>query len=221
MGRKLINIILVIIIILGFIAVIVTQKIKISSITTEEISKYIPGSVIYAVMLILGLYCLKAVTFIIPMALLYISAGVILPPFWAIMFTFICLAAEMTIGFYIGRHMGRSRVMEKVAMNKKVSKLTGYVEDNSFLSCFVIRFVPGFPPDLVSMLLGTTSIKYFQFLSGSILGLMPIMIPIVLMGNSITSPWSREFLIPFAIITILSLSAIVVYRIWIKKHRGE
>jgi uncharacterized membrane protein YdjX (TVP38/TMEM64 family) len=163
MSRKLINIILVIIIILAFIAVVVMQKIEINSITTEEISKYMPGSVIYAVMLLMGLYCLKAVAFIIPMALLYISAGVILPPFWAIILTFICLAAEMTIGFYMGRHMGHSQVMEKVAGNKKVSKLTGYVENNSFFSCFVARFVPGFPTDLVSMLLGTTNIKFSIF----------------------------------------------------------
>jgi uncharacterized membrane protein YdjX (TVP38/TMEM64 family) len=83
----------------------------------------------------------------------------------------------------------------------------------------VVRFVPGFPTDIISMLPGTTDMKYSQFLFGSIPGLIPVMIPMVLIGSSITGPCSKEFLISFAIVAILSLSATVVYGRWIKKRK--
>ncbi len=99
--------------------------------------------------------------------------------------------------------------------------VNGFLDIGEVLTTLKDLLVPGFPTDLMSMFFGATNTKYYQFLTGSLLGLIPGMIPIVLIGDAIANPLSKEFLIPFSISTVLSISAVLLYRVWIKKHKKQ
>jgi len=208
---------IVLIVIVTIIIIVLIPDFK--NLTSDEISSYIPKSIILATLLLIGLYCLKAITIVVPAALLYIIAGVIFPPIPAILVTLICLIIELTIGYYVGRYLGQKQVMKLVDRNKHLNRFIKYIKNKSLTSCFIVSFIPGIPIDLKSMLFGATNTKYHKFLAGSILGLSPLMIPIVLIGNSITNPLSKEFMIPFSICVAISLSSLLFYRIWLKGHK--
>jgi uncharacterized membrane protein YdjX (TVP38/TMEM64 family) len=219
MNKTLRIIQIVLIVIVTIIIIVLIPDFK--NLTSDEISDYIPKSIILASLLLLGLYCLKAITIVIPAVLLYIIAGVIFPPIPAIVVTLTCLIIELTIGYYVGRYLGQKRVMKLVDRNKHLNRIIRYIKNKSLTSCFVVSFVPGFPIDLTSMLFGASNTKYYQFLAGSLLGLTPAMIPIVLIGNYITDPLSKEFMIPFSICVAISLSSLLFYYIWLKGRRAQ
>jgi len=82
-----------------------------SKLTVEEILTYTPKHPFMAAAVLLALYSLKALVCAIPMTVLYISAGIMFPPAWAIAVTYAGLICEITIGYWVGRYMVSEQVM--------------------------------------------------------------------------------------------------------------
>ena len=184
---------------------------RIISITPEELAGLLPDSALAAAIVLFAVFCLKAVVFIIPMLLLYICAGLIMPPHAAVIFTLFCVAAEMTIGFFAGRKLGLNGVKQIADGSKYAGKLFERINENVFLSSFLLRIIPVFSLDIVSMIFGAADANYPEFLAGSLLGVLPGLVPAVLAGNSISKPLSGEFLIPFSLFAVLSITCTAIY----------
>lgn len=219
MNRTLKVLQFVVIVILIVIAAFFMSKMK--DITADELAELMPDSVVLAAASLFVLFCLKAIVIVIPMVVLYVCAGIILPPATAIVFTLFCVAAELTIGFFAGRKLGYYRVKNLADSSKYTGKLFEKINDNVFISSFLLRLVPVFSADILSMIFGAADAKYLEFIAGSILGIIPSMVPVVLAGNSITKPMSEEFLIPFSICVVLSVSCTIAYRIISKKKEKK
>ena len=155
----------------------------------------------------------------IPLTVLYIAAGVIFPVRWAIVLTYFSLVVETSIGFFLGRSLGRKRVQALVDHNERAKKIMEFGKDHSILSCFVLRLIPGPPIELTNMLAGTTDIKYHHFILGTLLGYTPGMIPLVLMGGAMAEPLSAKFLIPLACSIIITFSIAGGY-LWRKRRKS-
>ena len=123
-----------------------------SKLTVEEILTYTPKHPFMAAAVLLAPYCLKAVVCAIPMTVLYISAGIMFPPAWAIAVTYTGLICEITIGYWVGRYMGSERVMVLADKNEKAGKLIRYMDRHSNIVVFIVRLVPGpLPFDIMSL----------------------------------------------------------------------
>ncbi|NLM09926.1 MAG: TVP38/TMEM64 family protein [Clostridiaceae bacterium] len=194
---------------------------KIKSLTPEELSELMPDSVTLAAVVLFILFCIKSLIFVIPMILLYICAGLILPPAIAVVFTIFCVTVEMTIGFFTGKKLGHNRVKKIADDSKYAGKLFNKINENVFVNSFLLRLVPVFSLDIVSMIFGAADADYPEFIAGSVLGIIPGLVPVVLAGNSITDPLSRGFLIPFAVFLILSVSCTIIYYIRSKKLKNN
>ncbi len=205
----------VVIIILIVIAAFFMSKMK--DLTADELTELMPDSVVLAAATLFVLFCLKAIVIVIPMIALYVCAGIILPPATAIVFTLFCIAAEFTIGFFAGRKLGYNKVKKLIDSSIYTGKLFEKINENVFICSFLLRLIPIFSADIVSMIFGAADTKYPEFLAGSIIGVIPSMLPVVLAGHSITKPMSGEFLIPFSICVVLSVSFTIAYRIINKK----
>ena len=130
-----------------------------SSASLSDLMTILPDTRGAAGVVLFLLFCAKAVVVIIPIILLYLGAGIVFSPGNAILFTLFCLAAEMTLGYWIGRKLGRHHVQELLKRFKLAGRVTEYIRDNSFLSVFAVRLVPGPPPDLISMQIGRASCR--------------------------------------------------------------
>lgn len=205
--------------IIAFIVMAVFLISHIRNLTPEELSELMPDSVMLAATVLFVLFCMKSVVFIIPMILLYICAGLIMPPVVAVVFTVFCVTVEMTIGFFAGRKLGSDRVKTIADGNKYAGNLFGKINDNVFISSFLLRIIPVFSLDVISMIFGAANADYLEFIAGSVLGVIPGLVPAVLAGKSITEPLSAEFLVPFSVFAVLSVSCTAIYFIKNKKKK--
>jgi uncharacterized membrane protein YdjX (TVP38/TMEM64 family) len=189
--------------------------------TLSDLMQILPDTRGAAALTLFLLFCAKAVVVIIPIIVLYLGAGIVFSPFQAIMFTIVCLTAEMTIGYWIGRKLGRHHVQELLNRYKMAGKVTEYIRDNSFISVIAVRLVPGPPPDLISMLLGAARVEYRDYLAASLLGLLPLMIPVVLIGNAISNPETNGVSILIGISILMTITAFFLNRMLVRRYLQE
>ena len=113
--------------------------------SVQSLLDFTPESPALAALVFLGLYCLKAFVLFIPLTVLYLGAGVLFPVGWAFVLTYFCLIVESSIGFFLGRRLGRKRVRDLLSHSERGRKLLDFSNNNSILSGFIIRMIPG-PP---------------------------------------------------------------------------
>lgn len=180
---------------------------RIRGLGVADILEFTPSSPVLAAAVLLGLYCLKAFTLVIPLLVLYLSAAVMFPLGWALVITYLCLTAEMTISYFIGRRFGQKGILAKLEKYQQAKQILDFGKDNDsgIIKSLMVRLIPGLPVELGSMFLGATNVRYLPYLIGTLLGVSRGAIPIILMGSAVNNPLSPAFLVPFFITVVLSL----------------
>jgi uncharacterized membrane protein YdjX (TVP38/TMEM64 family) len=204
----IISIILILIIVIG----IFKRSAPLSLETITNILSYTKESSAQTILVILTIYTIKPIVMIIPLVAIYIATGMIFPTFYAIMISYVGLTIEMTLGFFIGRKISKSKVFETLSENKYASKIIQFGNKNSILSSFMVRVVKGPPADLTSMFMGSTGMSYIQYILGTLLGVTPGMIPVIFMGSAVYNPLSAKFITPLLIYIIFMIITFVLFR---------
>lgn len=161
---------------------------------------------------ILILYVIKTIVMIIPLNVLYIATGMILPPLYAVIISYIGVAVEMTLGFFIGRRIKQTDSFKKLAKNKYANKVMEFGNSNSILSSMLVRIVKGPPADLTSIFMGSTGMNYPHYILGTLIGITPGMIPVIFMGKAVFNPFSAEFFVPLVLYIIFMVVTFVIFR---------
>lgn len=182
------------------------------TVNPSEVIDFINASASRGLIVLIGLYSLKAVTFVIPVALLFIASGAFLPIFQAIILTYALIAIEFSLTFYIGRRLGQERVSVLLSKNKRTQKLLTMNLEEGFLVTMILRIIPNPSLDLVSLILSTTNVKYKTFILASLVGVSPSLLTYIFIGDAIWDPLSMAFLVPILIRLVLSISTLVYYR---------
>lgn len=200
-------------------AIVVFFGAALKRISINDILSIAPHNYVLASLTILGLYAVKSVSVVFPLLVLYIAAGAMFPTLYAILLSaaglFICIA----IPYYIGRFSGSEAVGKLVKKYPKAQQLSDYSEKNGVFLSYLLRVVNILPGDIISMLLGASGMDFRTYAVGSILGLLPVMIPAVLVGKNLENPTSMQFILPFAVMIIISLASTVLYNRYKKRNR--
>lgn len=117
----------------------------------------------------------------------------------------------------IGRGSGAGAVGKLLEKHPKLASIVERQQNNDFFLSFFLRVVGFLPGDLVSMHLGSINISFGPYLMASMLGALPSVISITLMGASITDPTSPLFLISAALTAALALSSLLIYYMYQKR----
>jgi uncharacterized membrane protein YdjX (TVP38/TMEM64 family) len=161
---------------------------------------------------ILIIYVIKTIVMVIPLNVLYIAAGMILPPLYAVIISYIGVTVEMTLGFFIGRRIKQTNTFKKLGKNKYANKVMEFGSSNSILSSMLVRIVKGPPADLTSILMGSTGMNYPQYILGTLIGITPGMIPVIFMGKAVFNPFSAEFFVPLVLYLIFIIVTFIIFR---------
>lgn len=188
-------------------------------ISMEDILNAVPDNMLLSVAAILALYAIKSVSIVFPLMVLYVSVGALFPVLPAILINAAGMLLCITIPFFIGRFSGREAVDKLVGKYPKAQKISDYSCENTVFFSYLLRIINLLPGDLVSMLLGASGMNYFAYGVGSMLGLVPVMIPAVLVGQNIDQPLSVAFLLPFGVIVLLSLASSIFYNRYRKRKQ--
>lgn len=157
-----------------------------------------------AILLIFGVYVIKAILLVLPASVIYISVGVALDTKTAVLVNVIGIAIEVIITYFLGKFLGKDTVEKKLRGTKGGDKLLSMKDKNKNLATFIIRFVPAFPIDFSSLFMGAFDFKFLPYFLCSVAGLAPRVIAFTILGDKIYD------LIPMKYIVLIAIAAIPV-----------
>jgi len=181
------------------------------NITSEDLQDYFQSSMIFGIVGFLFLYAVKSITMTFPNSVLYIAAGFLFPTWIAILVTYIGLTLSLSVGYWAGRKLGETNVYDSFAKQKHLHSLIQKYGHDLPLLCFMLRLL-SLPFGFANFFFGALKMPFFKYVLISLLGVTPIMLPIVFSGASITNPLSPKFLIPFGISVAIIFIIFVIFK---------
>jgi len=182
------------------------------NIEVSDIVNFTPNNPWLAALVMLALFCIKTVVMVIPLVVLYISAGIMFPAGWAFAICFVGLFLEMTIGYHIGKRLSFERVNGLTSRYKRLENLIPEEGGVSLPMGFLLRMTP-LPFDIVSMIKGAFGMKYKSYVLITYAGTLLSIIPYIYIGRYITTPLSMEFIIPLILIVLLMVCPFIISKI--------
>lgn len=187
----------------------------------DEIIGLSHGNFFIAIILIIIAYALKAIVMFIPMAALYLAVGALFSNIIAVTLVnlfgiFVCL----TVGYINGRIIAGNRAEEFLQKHPKLKKLNDVETNDCILFSFLVRVFGFLPCDVVSVYCGIKKLPYIQYIIGAMLGMLPGLILIGIMGTNIDEPTSPGFIVPLLINLCISVLSVIFYN-YMKKHRRK
>lgn len=187
------------------------------NVTVQDILNFTPENTLIAILVILGMYALKSLSFFFPMLVIIVASGSIFPLWIAILVNTAGLFIQVTIPYFLGRFAEREFVEKLVNKHKSAEKLKQYKSENEFFISFILRVINITPCDLVSMLLGSMNVSYKKYILGSMAGIIPGMIFTTIVGSALDDPTSPKFII--SLCGDVAISAISIFIYWIIRKR--
>ena len=180
------------------------------NLTVKEILSYQPNDPIAAGASLLGLYVLKSIDFIIHSAVLFSACGIMFNIPTALIINYIGAVIMITPFYFLGRHAGRPLLVSLTEKHEKLRVLTQSGVKNRLLLTALLRST-GLSMHLVSLYLGASDTRYREYLSGSLLGLTPMLIVYTVLGQSVSDVSSPAFIVSAVLGIVLPLASLIIY----------
>ncbi|MEI6577829.1 MAG: VTT domain-containing protein [Eubacteriales bacterium] len=160
------------------------------------------SSIAVAIAAVLGIYLIKSVLFVVPASIIYIYVGMAFNTSEALIINLAGIIIEVTLTFWLGRFLGGAYVEKKIRGQKWGDKLLNIKQKNTLSFLFVVRLLPAFPIDFISLFLGASGIGFLPYFLISVFGIMPRVILFTILGDGIYDYIPMELLVFFAIFSI-------------------
>jgi uncharacterized membrane protein YdjX (TVP38/TMEM64 family) len=120
---------------------------------------------------------------IVPVVLLIAATGLVFGPILGPLYAMAGCLTSASVGFAIGRRMGRRRV-ERWG-GERVARLSRAIQRNGTLAVFFVRKVPA-PFTLSNIVVGASSVRYRDFMIGTLLGMGAFVVALAGFGYQLT-----------------------------------
>ncbi|MFH1061922.1 MAG: TVP38/TMEM64 family protein [Candidatus Omnitrophota bacterium] len=164
-------------------AVLRLSGINYSSMSVAQIKTSIKSYGAWAPLIYILIYQIRPFI-LLPSSMASVAAGII----WgweALVYIYLASVICATWQFFIARYFARAAVERMV--NPKAKEIEKYIEKNSLVSVIFIRMIPIVVWDIQNLILGLTKIKYWKYILGTIIGILPGSIFFVYFGDSLVS----------------------------------
>jgi uncharacterized membrane protein YdjX (TVP38/TMEM64 family) len=151
-----------------------------------------------------GAYAVAA-TLLLPAAPFTIGAGLLFGPVLGTATALVGATVGATGAFLLGRVLGRGAV-ERFA-GQRVAALDRYLSRRGFVAVLIVRLVPLFPFNLISVVAGVTGIPVREYVLATAVGIIPGTVAYAALGGTIENPTSPAFLGALAIFALVTLAA--------------
>jgi Uncharacterized conserved protein len=85
--------------------------------------------------------------------------------------------------------------------------------ESGFNIMLFMRLSMLFPADALSYAAGLTQMKFTHFFAGTVIGFLPEVISITLLGHSIKKPMSKEFFMSIGLIVVTATLSLVIQKV--------
>lgn len=177
--------------------------------TAQELVNYQPDSPFVSSLIMIGLFLLKSVDFAMHSGVLYAANGIMFPLPLALLFNMAGVIIMITPSYFWGRAYGPAILQ---TLKEKYPKLQSFEQQSrGEIVLAVLMRSTGIPLHIASLYMGAAQFSYKRYMAGSLLGILPIMIPYTVMGESANDFHSPVFIISIIVEVLVSLSSIMIY----------
>ncbi|MBU0481141.1 MAG: TVP38/TMEM64 family protein [Proteobacteria bacterium] len=137
-----------------------------------------------------------------PAEFLTIANGMVFGPFWGVVITWVGAMLGAYASFGLTRRYGRPFVARKVNRSQ-LEKIDRWVQDQGAMSLLLSRFIPIISFNLINYGAGMTRISWWTFSWTTGLGILPMTLMMVILGDNVhVLPWWTWVILLVAIIGI-------------------
>ena len=178
-------------------------------------------SLLAAVLTVLGVYVLKGLVFVIPASLFYISVGMAFEPLTAVAVNLAGILLEVTVSYVFGRFLGGAYIAKLLQSKKGGQRILEMQNKRSgAASVFVMRLLPVFPIDFVSLFLGGSKYPFVKYLLLSVAGIAPRVILFTLLGDTIYDYIPMRLIITLIVIAVPMAAIAVLMRMLYRRKKS-
>lgn len=186
-------------------------------ISVESIVAWTPHSIPLAILLMLLLFALKSVSFVLYCGIFYAASGTLFPLPLAIAVNILGTAVMALFPYFLGRALGTEAVDQLLARKPAIQKLRDMRQGNDFLFVFLVRACR-LSYDVVSLFMGAVGVPFKKYLPASVLGTLVPIVTYPIIGMSLSDPHSPMFRLSILAEIVLAAAAIVVWKLYQRRH---
>lgn len=180
----------------------------------EQLQTWLQQMGIWAPIIYILLYTIGTLL-ILPSTPLNLTGGAIFGAWVGTLWTTVAAIIAAITAFAFTRTVGRELIAKKLA--GRWEAIDAEMHQGGLFYMFAIRLLPIIPYGLVNFAAGLTSIRFRDYLIGTILGTVPGVLPFVMMGSGLQA-LSQGDIVP--LMFAFTLTAILVGgATWYRRHR--
>ncbi len=165
------------------------------------------------ILALLGLFAVKSFIPFVPVSLTCFLSGVVLPFWLAMIVNFLGLALIFAIKYFWGRSRPSNYIHRTMKRFPTIESIVegddlGSTHGNPIL-LFALRMVPSIPINTISQLYGYMEFDFWRYMLLSMLGFSVKLVVYTVIGSNVYDPFQSAFMLPFAIILIVSGTATI------------
>lgn len=170
---------------------------------------------IWAPLIYITIYTIATIL-VLPSTVLNLTGGAIFGPWLGTLWTSIAAIIAAVVAFAFTRTVGREIIAQKLA--GRWQSMDAEISQGGLFYMFAIRLLPIIPYGLVNFAAGLTSIRFRDYLIGTILGTVPGVLPFVMLGNSGLQARKTGNIVP--LVGSLALIGLLVFgATWYRRRR--
>lgn len=186
--------------------------------SVDELLHFRPESKWMAVLAMLGLFALKSVDFLINSGVLYAVSAILFPLPPALALNLAGAAIISAVPYFVGRSLGAPLLAHIRRRYPKLRRLEAVQTKGVFSFTLLMRCV-GIPVCIVGVYFGADNSDFKQYMAGSVLGLMPMVIPYTFLGGSAADYHSPVFIGALAVRALVLVLSALLYRHMLKREK--
>jgi uncharacterized membrane protein YdjX (TVP38/TMEM64 family) len=204
------------VIILTIICIIATAMgvYLLGGIDSQQLQIWLKQMGIMAPILYIILYTIGTIL-ILPSTPLNLSGGAIFGVVMGTVWTTIAALVAAIVAFAFTRTIGREYTAKK--FQGKWQAIDAEMQQGGLFYMFAIRLLPIIPYGIVNFVAGLTSIRFRDYLIGTLLGTVPGILPFVMMGAGLKSLGKGDILPLMVAFTLIAL--LVGVGTWYRRRR--
>lgn len=119
-----------------------------------------------------------------PLGVLTVLAGALFGPWAGLSYLLSGALLSGTMSFIVGRYLGKDAISFQAS--ERIAHLLARFKSRGLLTVIVVRLIPVAPFAVANMALGAAGIRYYHFMFGTALGMLP---------GAVVILWFAEFLL--------------------------
>jgi len=172
-------------------------------------------------LLVLGGYILGGLV-VFPVTLMVIATVLVFGPWWGFFYALIGAELSAIALFWIGRLMGQNTVRRFAG--SLINRLSQKLSKSGVMTVITFRIVPVAPFSVINLVAGVSEIHLKDFALGTLVGMVPGVMAIVLLADRISASLQTPDLGRFsalAVVVLAVVSGLVWLRRWVNSKRDR